>query len=286
MIKAKKRFGQHFLVNAGIARRIVNCVSPRPEDVIIEIGAGAGALTRLLVERSGYTVAIELDGELARELKARLERPNLSIIEADALKLDWEWLKESAVNSWMELSRSAAARARIRVVANLPYYISTPIVEKLLKHRDRMHDMTLMLQSEVVDRIASGPGSRQYGYLSVLVQLYCHVEKLFEVPPQAFRPAPRVRSAVVRLTLREREPNQIEDHERFFAVVRAAFAKRRKTILNSMKASGIAPEAQIERALKLAGVAPQRRAEELSLDEFARLANSFIMNPRARNYER
>jgi 16S rRNA (adenine1518-N6/adenine1519-N6)-dimethyltransferase len=160
------------------------------------------------------------------------------------------------------------------------------MVEKLLKHRDGIHDMTLMLQSEVADRIASGPGGRQYGYLSVLVQLYCHVEKLFEVSPLAFRPPPRVRSAVVRLAPREREPVEIQDREKFLAVVRAAFSKRRKTILNSMKASGIATQAQIERALELAGVAPRRRAEELSLDEFAQLANSFIMRPQARDYER
>jgi 16S rRNA (adenine1518-N6/adenine1519-N6)-dimethyltransferase len=166
----------------------------------------------------------------------------------------------------------------VRIVANLPYYISTPIIEKLLSLGVRLFDMTLMLQKEVADRITTGPGRKEYGSLSVMVQYYCIASKLFEVPPSAFTPAPKVQSAVIRLTVRERPAVDVADEARFFALVRASFAKRRKTILNNLKAAARALEFSepLELALKAASVAPQRRAETLSIEEFAGLCRALF----------
>jgi 16S rRNA (adenine1518-N6/adenine1519-N6)-dimethyltransferase len=196
----------------------------------------------------------------------------VTIVEADALAVDWNALLNSAIERWQAVTRLDES-PRIRVVANLPYYISTPIIERLMSLGSRIFDMTLMLQSEVVERIASPPGSRQYGYLSVLVQYHCQAAKLFDVPAEAFHPRPKVQSAILRLTVLGRPAVSVDDEARFFALVRAAFAQRRKTIANNLKAArhwlGLTDETAA--ALEHAGINPQRRAESLSLDEFAAL---------------
>ena len=197
MIRAKKSLGQNFLSDSQVSRRIVDSVSPQHSDLIIEIGPGTGALTRRLVELSGYVVAVEIDRRLIRELQHAITANNLSIVEADALEVNWIDLISKASNSWQTIN-NREDDPRIRVVANLPYYISTPIIERLIKLRHLIFDMTLMLQNEVVERIASPPGSRDYGYLSVLVQYHAMATKLFEVPPSAFKPAPKVQSAIIR----------------------------------------------------------------------------------------
>lgn len=272
MITAKKSLGQNFLADRQIARRIVASVRPQPGDLIIEIGPGTGALTGLLMEASPYLLAIEIDQRLIEELRRSFAAERVAIIEADAMAVDWNALLDSASEEWRTATH-ADGRPRMRVVANLPYYISTPIIERLMRLGDRLFDMTLMLQSEVVERITSPPGSRDYGYLSVLVQYHCHAAKLFDVPASAFRPRPKVQSAILRLTVREQPAVDITDEARFFALVRAAFAQRRKTIANNLKAArhalGITNEIAV--MLERAGIAPQRRAETLSLDEFAAL---------------
>jgi 16S rRNA (adenine1518-N6/adenine1519-N6)-dimethyltransferase len=278
VIRAKKSLGQNFLVDAAVSRRIVDAVAPRPGDIIFEIGPGTGALTRLLVERAGLVAAVEIDRRLVNQLVSTTSANNLSIIEADALALDWDSLVEQSISSWHELNKGVASDPRLRVVANLPYYISTPIIERLIALRGRLFDMTLMLQKEVVERIASPPGSREYGYLSVLVQFYCDAEKLFDVAPSAFNPAPKVRSAIVRLALRDRPAVSATDEKRFFSFVGAAFAQRRKTISNNLKAATgtlhfVRP---IEAALEASGVKPQRRAETLSLEEFGALYDALF----------
>lgn len=270
MIRAKKSLGQNFLVDGRIARRIIESVSPLETDIIIEIGPGTGALTQLLTERSGYVVAIEIDSRLVEELSRSVAASNLSIREADALKVDWNSLIDEAVSSWKKIPR-IEGDPRVRVVANLPYYISTPIIERLIKLRGRIFDLTLMLQKEVVDRITSQPDSREYGYLSVMVQYRAEARKLFEVPPSAFRPAPKVRSAVVRLEMKENRELSEQDEEKFFAMVGAAFSQRRKTILNNLKAARMLFSNEIEAALQQSGIDPRRRAETLSVAEFMRL---------------
>ena len=276
LIKAKKSLGQNFLTDRGVARRIVDAVSPLPSDLIIEIGPGTGALTRMLVERSGHVEAVEIDIRLAEDLRRSVKAPNLSIVTADALSLDWVRLIEDAQSRLAPQESSTQRKARI--VANLPYYISSPIIEKLLSLRGRILDMTLMLQKEVADRITSAPGGRQYGYLSVMVQYFCVASKLFEVSPEAFVPVPKVRSAVIKLAVRDQPVVLVPHEETFFALVRASFAQRRKTILNNLKA---APDSfrfarPLEAALEAAAVAANRRAETLSIEEFARLGRELL----------
>jgi 16S rRNA (adenine1518-N6/adenine1519-N6)-dimethyltransferase len=275
LIRAKKSLGQNFLTDERIARRIVDAVSPLPTDIVIEIGPGTGALTRLLVERSGWVEAIEIDSHLATELRCSLKADNLSIVTADALSLDWGVLISGAQSKLKSIRLHLNDRKpmRVRIVANLPYYISTPIIEKLLSLDGRLSDMTLMLQKEVANRITSGPGGRQYGSLSVMVQYYCIASKLFEVSSSAFTPPPKVKSAVIKLTVRAHPPVEVADEQLFFRLVRATFAQRRKTILNNLKASEKALQLtpHLEAALEAASVASQRRAETLSLAEFAAL---------------
>ncbi|HSB12682.1 MAG TPA: 16S rRNA (adenine(1518)-N(6)/adenine(1519)-N(6))-dimethyltransferase RsmA [Blastocatellia bacterium] len=271
MIKAKKSLGQNFLTDHRIAQRIIDAVSPLPADLVIEIGPGTGALTRMLCERSGRVVAVEIDADLVEELRRSTQAENLSIVSADALKLDWEKLIDEECRGVRWTNRSQ--QPRVRVVANLPYYISTPIIERLLALRRRVFDMTLMLQKEVADRISSGPGSKAYGYLSVMVQYYCVATKLFEVAPSAFTPPPRVRSAVIRLAVREHPAVEVADESKFFALVRASFAQRRKTISNNLKVAAEALEIRgpVESALEAACIDSKRRAETLSVEEFASL---------------
>lgn len=272
MIRAKKSLGQNFLSDAQVSRRIVDSVSPQPSDLIIEIGPGTGALTGLLIESSGYVVAVEIDTRLIEALQRAIRADNLLIVEADALEVDLVELISAATRSWRTIN-AHEGEPRIRVVANLPYYISTPIIERLIQLRYPIFDMTLMLQNEVVERIASPPGSRDYGYLSILVQYYCTATKLFEVPPSAFAPAPKVQSAIIRLAVRARPAIDVKNEAKFFAFVRASFAQRRKTIFNNLKAAppslGFAEE--IDTALRAAEIDSKRRAETLTLVEFAAL---------------
>ena len=274
MIKARKSLGQNFLSDGRVSRRIVDSVSPLGSDLILEIGPGTGALTSLLVERGGYVIAVEIDARLIEELRQTLAGENLTIIEADALTVDWSELIARGRESLARLQPERDEPARARVVANLPYYISTPIIERLLHLKDQVRDMTLMLQDEVVDRVVSPPGSRNYGYLSVLVQFYCEAKKLFEVPPSAFRPAPKVRSAILRLDVRSRPLIDVESEEGFFKLVSFAFAQRRKTIANNLKAASGAMRyrTSIEEGLKAAGIDPKRRAETISAAEFGALS--------------
>lgn len=273
LIKAKKSLGQNFLTDRGVARRIIEAVAPLPTDIVVEIGPGTGALTQVLVDRSGYVVAVEIDQRLVDGLRNKLKGEHLTIVNTDALRVDWRALIAEATSSFRAVRGSKSGDSRVRVVANLPYYISTPIMERLLSFGRLLFDMTLMLQKEVADRIATGAGSKEYGYLSVMVQYYCEATKLFEVAPSAFTPAPKVRSAVIRLTLRGHPAVEVADEKRFFAFVRAAFAQRRKTILNNLKAAALPLELTqaLEPALEAASVAPGRRAETLSLAEFAAL---------------
>lgn len=273
LIKAKKSLGQNFLTDRGVARRIIDSVAPLSKDIVIEIGPGTGALTRMLAERSGQVVAIEIDPRLANELRSTFKAENLSIVNADALSVHWEGLIAEVTSNFHAPGTVQSCGSRVRIVANLPYYISTPILERLLSLGHQLFDMTLMLQKEVADRITTGPGSKEYGYLSVKVQYYCKAMKVFEVPPSAFTPPPRVRSAIIRLTPREHPAVEVADEKKFLALVRAAFAQRRKTILNNLKAASRVLEfaKAVEPALEAASVSPQRRAETLTLDEFAAL---------------
>jgi len=225
----------------------------------------------LLLESGARVIAIELDPELIPGLSQMFSGlENFRLIEADALKVDYCDL----------IAPGAAAR----VVANLPYYISTPILQRLIEHRRCLSEMTLMLQREVVERITAPPGGKEYGFLSVFTQFYCEVEKLFDVPPGAFRPAPKVYSTALRLRARAKPAAPVDDEALMIELTKTLFAQRRKTILNNLRAGrnrlGLTDESEIGELLSSCGFDPKRRAETLSIDEIARFANA-IKAPRA-----
>ena len=256
--EAKKHLGQNFLHDRGVIDKIVLAVDPQPGDVIVEIGPGQGALTFPLLRRHGELTAIEFDRDLHAPLQAAArEHGMLHLIAGDVLGVDFSALA----------AQRADADGHIRLVGNLPYNLSSPILFHALDHAAAIRDMHFMLQKEVVERMASGPGSKVYGRLSVMLQAYCTVMPLFTVPPGAFRPAPKVDSAVVRLLPTPADRIEVIDRRVFANVVRAAFGQRRKTLRNAL--NGVADSAQIEAA----GVRPDARAEQVEVAAFVRMAN-------------
>jgi 16S rRNA (adenine1518-N6/adenine1519-N6)-dimethyltransferase len=253
--QTKKSLGQHFLSDPGMIDKIVRAIAPQPGDRLVEIGPGAGAITRPLLQRHGALTVIEFDRDLIEPLTALGAELGaaLSIVHADVLTVDFSAL---------------AGDTPIRLVGNLPYNISSPILFHALDHLDAIGDMHFMLQKEVVDRMAAAPGSKVYGRLSVMLQARCRVTPLFKVPPGCFRPPPKVDSAVVRLEPRDPAELGLVRPERFAQVVRAAFSQRRKTLRNAL-GTVCTPE-QIEAV----GIDPGARAETVSVADFVNLANS------------
>lgn len=253
--RPKKSFGQHFLHERRYIERIVAAISPRPDDFLVEIGPGEGALTFPLLTAAGKLTAIELDTDLIPDLQAKaVSIGELSIVHADVLKVDFTAMAQSAGVS------------RLRIAGNLPYYISSPILFHCVEHSAAIADMHFMLQKEVVDRMAAEPGSKVYGRLSVMLQLACRVEPLFDVPPGAFRPPPKVDSSVVRLVPLSAEARHDADPARVHAIVKAAFAQRRKTLSNALR------QLMDADAIRAADVDPKVRAETLAPEDFVRLA--------------
>ncbi len=263
---AKKSLGQHFLHERGIVDKLVMAIDPRPGDRIVEIGPGQGALTFPLLDRHGALTAIEFDRDLLAPLTAAAaSHGELTLIHSDVMNVDFTELAAG----------TPAVDERIRLVGNLPYNLSSPILFHALDHAAVVRDMHFMLQKEVVDRMAAGPGSKVYGRLSVMLQAYCTVTALFKVPPGAFRPPPKVDSAVVRLVPHPRGRIGIDDPRRFADIVRAAFGQRRKTLRNAL--SSLCTADDIVRA----GIDPQSRAEQLAVADFVALANLDAAPPSA-----
>lgn len=251
---AKKSLGQNFLIDRTVIRRIHEAVDPEPADLVFEIGPGRGALTDGLVASGAKIIAIELDRELVPLLREQFaESSNFSVIEANALTVDFH-----------ELIEKTSPGKTAKLAANLPYYISTAILQRLIEQRECFSQMVLMFQREVVDRIAAKPGDSERGFLSVLCEAFLRVEKLFDVPPEAFKPRPKIWSSVVRLVPIESE---VQDAEAFRRIVSASFSQRRKTILNNLRP--VVPNAAA--VLEHAGIDPSRRAETISKDEWLRL---------------
>lgn len=251
---ANKRLGQNFLIDPNIVRKIVALAELTPEDTVLEIGPGRGVLTEALSAAAGTVVAVEIDPLLHRLLRERqAEWPNVELVCGDALRYPIERLPVGTI-----------------VVANLPYYLSTPLLFRLLEGRARFPRMVLMLQEEVADRLAAKPGTADYGVLSVMAQYAAEIGKAFKVSANCFRPRPEVGSAVVLLRTKERTPLAPEQEPAFAALVRAAFAHRRKTLVNSLRDEGYEPSSVLG-ALSGLGLAPAIRAERLTLDTFVAL---------------
>ena len=262
-----KRLGQHFLRDQRTIQRIVEALNPQTDETIIEIGPGTGALTTTLVERAGRVVAVEFDHKLAPLLSERFaSAANFKLVMADALTTDF--------CAAIQPARSA------RLVANLPYNISTAILQRLIAQRACLKEMVLMLQREVVERVLAPPGTTDRGYISVLVEAYCETEKLFDVAPGAFRPPPKVWSSVMRLSFRPQMNADVADQNLLWETVSAGFAQKRKTILNNLRHSSGRLQETLKRnggasiVLCKAGVELQRRAETLSVEEWARIVQS------------
>lgn len=253
---AIRRLGQNFLVDPNIVRKIVALAKLSPTDTVLEIGPGRGILTEALCRAAGHVTAIEVDPRLHAFLSERAAHlPNVTLILGDALTCPIEHLPIGTI-----------------VVANLPYYISTPLLFRLLSYGNRFVRMVLMLQSEVADRLVAKAGTSEYGILSVMAQYSAHISKAFKVSPQCFRPRPEVDSAVVLLRIRESRARTPQEEHRFTMLVRAAFAHRRKTLVNSLKNEGYDSK-RVEAALTRLHLSPSLRAETLTLEQFLEMAH-------------
>jgi 16S rRNA (adenine1518-N6/adenine1519-N6)-dimethyltransferase len=251
----RKRFGQHFLRDSQVIQRLVTTIVPRPEQHLVEIGPGKGALTIPLLQQGCQLDVIELDRDLVQQLELSVSSSSqFRIYQADALNFDFKQL--------------VTPGQPLRIVGNLPYNISTPLLFHLLNYASDIQDMTFMLQKEVVDRLVASPDTSEYGRLSVMLQYYCQMERLFEVGPGAFYPPPKVESSVVQLRPYVTPPVSIVNQQHFAQIVARAFSQRRKMLRNTLK--GLLEVNAIEDA----GINPQARAETLTLKEFAQLANS------------
>lgn len=265
-LKLKKSLGQNFLVDQNILHKIVGAAGLDAAKGALEIGPGIGALTQQLAKQAGRVVAIEIDQRLLPILDETLEPyPNASVVHGDVLKVDLRAL----------FAERFADVTGVSVVANLPYYITTPIVMKLLEDKLPLENIVVMIQKEVADRMAAKPGGKDYGSLSIAVQYYCEPEVVAIVPHTVFVPQPNVDSAVIRLRVRQAPPVQTDDEAFFFEVVQAAFVQRRKTLYNNLAARFFSKEtkALLEPLLHSIGIEPSRRGETLAMDEYARLSN-------------
>ncbi len=260
--RARKRFGQNFLHDAGVIDRILRAIRAKEGERLLEIGPGQGALTEGLLGSGAQLDVIELDLDLIPILQAKFgSNPRFQLNQGDALKFDF--------------SRLDAAPRSLRVVGNLPYNISTPLIFHLLDNATLIRDMHFMLQKEVVERMAAGPGGGDWGRLSIMVQYHCRVEHLFNVGPGAFNPAPKVDSAIVRLVPHETLPHPAKDHRLLERVVREAFNQRRKTLRNTLK------QLMPADAIEAAAVDGSLRPEQLDLAAFVRLADQLALQPSA-----
>jgi 16S rRNA (adenine1518-N6/adenine1519-N6)-dimethyltransferase len=277
----KPKLGQNFLSDIGAAEKIIDALGDISQKLVVEIGPGRGALTKTLVKRAGRLIAIELDRLMATELRYNYSRfANVEILEGDILKIDFRTVLHRTIGPLNDLRPLKPSRAS--VIGNLPYYITSDILLHLFEFHDQFDAMVIMVQREVADRIAAQPGSRDYGLLSATAQLYCRVNNLFTLPPGAFTPPPKVHSSVLRLTVAPRFQELNVEPKTFIPFLKVAFAMKRKTLLNNLKA--LYPSAQIKAALEETAIRPDARAEAMSLDQTARLFHQLqspaVMNGR------
>ncbi len=262
-----KNLGQNFITDRNVLFEIIEGAEIGEDDLVIEIGPGIGVLTAEAAQIASKVIAIEIDRRLIGILKETLrEYDNVEIVNQDVLKTDIVEIidREKAAESY---------KGKVRIIGNLPYYITTPIIMKLLEDQVPADSITIMMQKEVADRIRCGPGSKTYGSISVAVQYYCEVEKVTSVPKEVFIPRPKVDSTVLTLKPRAEKPVEVSNEKVFFSCIKAAFGQRRKTLLNSLTGAGGMNKDFARNALEAAGIDPARRAETLTIEEFGRLAN-------------
>ena len=260
----QKRFGQNFLIDEGVLQNIIRSSEITKDDCVLEIGPGIGTMTQALAEAAGHVVAVEIDANLIPILHETLhDHANVSIIHNDVLKLDLHQLIETYNHG-----------NPVKVVANLPYYITTPIIMGLFESHAPILSITVMVQKEVADRMQSGPGSKDYGALSLAVQYYAQPSIVQEVPPNCFIPRPNVGSAVIRLKAHNVPPVQVQDERWMFRIVKAAFGQRRKTLLNALSSLASVPKDETRRALLSLGLSESIRGEALTLAQFAALSDA------------
>ena len=266
----QKKFGQNFLIDTHVLDKIIRAAGVTKEDMVLEIGPGIGTMTQCLAEAAGRVVAVEIDSNLIPILKDTLkDYDNITVINEDILKVDIKKLAEEYNGG-----------RPIKVVANLPYYITTPIIMGLFESEVPIDNITVMVQKEVADRMQTGPGSKDYGALSLAVQYYAEPYIVANVPPNCFIPRPNVGSAVIRLTRHQKPPVEVKDSGLMFRLIRASFNQRRKTLQNGLNNSSELhySKEQIARAIESLGVPATVRGEALTLEQFARLANYFTEN--------
>lgn len=262
--RTAKKFGQNFLVDENILKTIIDCSELSKADCVLEIGPGMGAMTQVLCEKAGKVLAVEIDRELIPILKVSLfGYENVKLINEDILKLNLKAILEENFGSFP-----------VKVVANLPYYITTPIIMKLLEEDIKIKSITIMVQKEVGERLCAAPGGKDYGALTVAVQYRCIPKKIMVVPPESFIPRPEVESMVVRLDSRDKPPVTVKNEKMYFRVVKASFGQRRKTLLNALTAGNLGKsKEELKRILSKNSIDENRRGETLSLEEFAIIAN-------------
>lgn len=262
MYKPKKKYGQNFLVDKNILNKIVAAAQLQPDDVVLEIGMGQGILTEALAQKCAKLITIEIDQDIFPQTKNKLEKyENVDFILGDFLK--------KADSIFKEIPN------KIKIVANIPYYITTPILEKLLEHAGRIDFIVIMMQKEVADRIRAKPESKAYGSLTLFINFYCEVEKICDVSPNSFRPSPTVQSTVLRLVPRQEKKYFVESPEKLFNIIRAAFWGRRKmlaSVLRKAPQTAYSKET-IENMARISGLDLKRRGETLTLEEFIKLAS-------------
>ncbi len=261
----QKKFGQNFLINTGVLEDIIEASEITKDDFVVEIGPGIGTMTQYLCENAREVLAVEIDTNLIPILKDTLkEYDNVEVINQDILKVDINKIAEEKNNG-----------RPIKVVANLPYYITTPIIMGLFESHVPVESITIMVQKEVADRMQTGPGSKEYGALSLAVQYYSNPQIVLNVPPSCFMPQPKVGSAVIKLTCHNNPPVEVDNEKMLFKVIRASFNQRRKTLANGLKNYGGIPlsKEQIQESIEELGVEANIRGEKLSLEQFAQLSN-------------
>ena len=256
----KKKWGQHFLVDRNILNKVIRTAQVEKRDVVLEIGPGLGEMTFALARQARRVIAVEIDPKLVEILNKKVvDHPNVEVLKGDILKIDF--------NQFFDREGG-----RIKVVANLPYQISAPLLFRFIESKEVFSTLTLMLQKEVAERMVASPGRKEYGPLSIFVQLVWNLSIRFLVKPSAFFPPPEVESAVVHMVPKKKPTVELQDEEWFVQVIRGCFGYRRKTLINGLKHSGLSLPQDLERRIESIGIDPRRRPETLTIQEFAHLA--------------